>query len=227
MMSTKKRNFAAHQKLFTTRLLAWFETHARFFPWRETRDPYKILVAEMMLRKTTAGQVQTIFHTFFDKYPSPIFLARATPSEIEDSIRPLGLEHRRADLLKKLAKNIVEKHNGKVPGVNEKLRSLPGVGQYTANAVLCLAYGRDLPLLDTNFIRILERVFRIKSLKARARMDESLWRLASKLIPKGKGREFNLAVLDFGALVCRARHPTHDVCPLNDFCLYYSNLKKE
>jgi A/G-specific adenine glycosylase len=180
-----------------------------------------------MLRKTTSNQVQRIFHTFFDKYPSPVFLARARRSDIENSVRPLGLEYRRADLLKKLAQNLVEKHDGKVPSVDEKLRALPGVGHYTANAVLCLAYGKDLPLLDTNFIRILQRVFGIRSLKARARMDESFWRLACKLIPEDKGRELNFAVLDFGALVCRARHPKHEGCPLSDFCLCYLDLKQE
>jgi A/G-specific adenine glycosylase len=207
--------------LFTERLLIWFRSNARKFPWRETRDPYRIMVAEMMLQKTTSRQAEEIFSVFLGRFPSVEDLAKAPLSNIEETIRPLGLGHVRATRLKKLAKEIVGKHGGRMPRDRKTLLSLPGVGEYIANAVLCLAYDEDLPLLDTNQLRVFDRVFGIRSSKKRARTDSVMWRLAEDIIPKGRGREFGLAVLDFASLVCRAKNPKCAVCPMNEFCLYF------
>lgn len=211
--------------LFTERLLAWFSSNARSFPWRETRNPYRILVAEMMLQKTTSKQVEETFRIFLGRFPSVRDLARAPLNRIEETITPLGLEHVRAIRLKKLAEEIVEKHDGQVPKDRKMLLSLLGVGEYIANAVLCLAYNDDLPLLDTNQLRVFDRVFGIKSSKKRARTDRTMWKLAEDVIPKGKGREFGLGILDFASLVCRAKDPNCMVCPMNDFCLYFTRQR--
>jgi A/G-specific adenine glycosylase len=211
--------------IFTERILTWFGSNARKFPWRETRDPYRILVAEMMLQKTTSKQAEKIFHVFLDKIPSIRDLAEAPVSRIAETITPLGLEHIRANRLKRLANEIVEKHNGQIPNDKNAMLSLPGVGEYIANAVLCLAFGEDLPLLDTNELRIFERVFGIKSSKRRPRTDRAMWKLAADIIPKGRGREFGLAVLDFASLVCRAKNPRCADCPMNDFCLYFGEFR--
>jgi A/G-specific adenine glycosylase len=212
-------------EIFVQRLLIWFKKNKRdYLPWRKTRDPYKILVAEIMLQKTTSKQVAKLFERFVEKYPSPACLANATVTDIEAEIRPLGMEHKRAKRLKKLAQIIVEKYAGEVPRNKAALVSLPGVGDYIANAVLCLAYDANVPLLDTNVIRVLQRALGVTSTKARARTDKALWKKYQQIIPKGKARDFNLAVLDFAAIICTAKNPNHDVCPVADICRF---LQKE
>ena len=205
---------------FIQKLLAWYNENKRDFGWRRTKDPYRILVAEMMLQKTTSKQVDELYDRFLQKYPTPLSLANASLSEIEDCIRPLGMEHRRAPKFKQLAQIIVEKYAYKVPRSKDALISLPGVGEYIANAVLCLAYNEDVALLDTNVVRVLERFFGITSEKARARTDKTLWKTYQKIIPKGKARDFNLAVLDFAALICTAKNPKHNVCPVRNCCQF-------
>lgn len=206
---------------FARKLLIWYEGNKRdYFPWRRTRDPYKILVAEMMLQKTTSKQVIGVFDRFLEKYPSLASLANASVTEIEAEITSLGMEHRRAKRFKKWAEEIVRRYNSQVPCGKEELISLPGVGEYIANAVLCLAYDEDVPLLDTNVVRVLGRVFRIRSMKARARTDRALWKTYKMMIPKGKSRDFNLAMLDFAALICTAKNPRHEICPMSKLCQF-------
>jgi A/G-specific adenine glycosylase len=216
-----------NRDLFLARLLEWFEKSGRDFSWRRTDDPYRVLVAEMMLQKTTATQVSRLFDAFIREYPDPRALAEANESEVEAGIRPLGMEHKRAVRLKKSAQAIVNEFGGRVPESREDLLSLSGVGDYVANAVLILAFKRDLPLLDTNIARVLGRVFEIKPSKARARTDRDLWRKIGEMVPKGKARQFNLGLVDFGALVCLSRNPKCGVCPMVEFCLYYSELKRQ
>ncbi|MEM2100223.1 MAG: hypothetical protein QXP45_02670 [Thermoproteota archaeon] len=112
-----------------------------------------------------------------------------------------------------------------VPRDRDALIKLPGVGPYSANGILCLAYGEQLPLVDTNVIRVMERVFKIKSEKARARTDPMVWSFVEKLIPDGKAREFNLAVLDFANSICVPKVPKCPICPVRDICLYSSKTK--
>lgn len=206
--------------MFAKKLLIWHRENALKFPWRETKDPYKILLAEILLRKTTRGQVKELFEELIRRYPNPEKLASAGIKELEKIIEPLGMQKKRALLLIKLAKTIVENYRGSVPEERNELLKLPGVGPYSANAVLCFAYGKQLPLVDTNVIRVVERVFQIKSRKARARTDPMIWSFVEKLIPKGKAREFNLAMLDFANLVCTPRNPKCYACPIKEICLY-------
>jgi len=147
-------------------------------------------------------------------------LARAPLAEIEAKLTPLGMEHKRARRFKKWAQEIQQRHNGKVPRNKKELISLPGVGDYIANAVLCLAYEEDVPLLDANAIRVLQRVFGVRSTKARARTDKAVWKAYEGIMPRGKARDFNLAVIDFASLICTAKNPKHDVCPLKDLCQF-------
>lgn len=210
--------------IFVEKLLGWFAKNRRDFSWRNTNDPYKILVAEMMLQKTNSKQVAKLFDRFVEKYPSPASLAKARVLEIENMITPLGMEHTRADRFKKWAKEIANKFNGKIPDNRVDLLALPGVGNYIANSVLCMAYGKELPLMDTNIVRVLTRVFGIKSLKARPRTDKELWDKVARMIPKGKARNFNLGIIDFGALVCLAKSPKCNSCPMSNFCLYFEEV---
>ncbi len=172
----------------------------------------------MMLQKTTVKQVQGLIYKFIARFSTPKDLAEASIKEIKKIITPLGMEHRRAVRYKKWAGIVVEKHGGQIPTSEKELLSLPGVGPYMANSVLCLAFGKEVPLLDTNIVRILERVFDIKSDKARARTDKKIWNFVKNIIPPNKSREVNLALLDFGALVCTAKKPKCDLCPVSRIC---------
>jgi len=214
------------RKIFADKLLAWHQKNAIKFPWRETRDTYKILLAEILLRKTTRKQVKEIFESFIKKYPSMEMLASANIRELERVIKPLGMQRKRAHLIIRLAKVIMEKYGGEIPRDRNSLIKLPGIGPYSANAVLCLAYDEQLPLVDTNVIRVIERVFQVKSKKARARTDPMIWSFMENLIPNGKAREFNLAVLDFANLICVPKVPKCPICPVHNICLYSSKTKQ-
>lgn len=224
-MNNTNEKFEKETK-FIRKLLNWYSLNNRnYFFWRKTKNPYYILASEMMLQKTTTKQVQKIVKEFINRFPSSKKLAEASFKEIEELITPLGIEHKRAKRLKESALLIEEKYAGKVPKNETDLLILPGVGQYIANAVLCLAYGKQVPLLDTNIVRILERIFEIKSDKSRARTDKKLWNYVAKLSQGYKARDVNLALLDFGALVCSAKKPKCLVCPIKDFCAYIIKKK--
>jgi len=204
--------------IFAEKLLAWWTENKRDFPWRRTDDPYKVLIAEMLLRKTTSRQVEKIYGGFADEFPTPIRLVQANVNYLKKLIEPLGMEHKRATLLKKLGKEIAEKHKGGVPSQLEELLALPGVGRYAASAVLCLAYGQKAAMVDTNAARVVMRFFGFKSTKARPKDDPSLWSFVESLIPSGRAKEFNLAILDFGAMVCTARNPKCGECIVRGLC---------
>ncbi len=205
---------------FSQRLLAWHEANRVSFPWRETTDLYRILVTEVLLRKTTRKQVSALYRAFFDEFPTISSLAKASVRKVERVVRPLGMQHQRATILKKMSLTIQD-FGGVVPIAKEKLLALPGVGEYAANAVLCLSGTRDAAMVDTNVIRLIQRVFSVVSAKARPRDDPNLWDFVSSLIPKGKATSLNLSMLDFAAAVCTPRDPKCSVCPLNQICDYY------
>ncbi|MEL7663228.1 MAG: hypothetical protein AAGU10_03750 [Methanosarcina mazei] len=213
-------NFETKKDIFVESLILWHKNNKRHFEWRSTKDPYKILVAEVMLQKTDASKVESVYSKFIKKYSDPYILANSDISEIEREIHLLGI-HQRAERLIKMAETLVYKFNGKVPETKPELMELFGVGDYISNAVLCFAYNKDVPLLDTNIVRILSRVFSIKSEKTRPRTDKQMWETMESIIPSGKAKEFNLSLLDFSAKVCTAKNPKHEVCPLKYICDHY------
>lgn len=208
---------------FVKDILRWYKRNKRDFNWRKTRDPYKILVAEIMLQKTDAKKVSEIYDGFIAKYPNIEALSKASVEELRKEIMLLGI-HSRAERLKNLAIKIITKHDGLIPSNKKKLMELPGVGSYIANAVLCFAFDRDVPLIDANIIRVLNRVFSITSSKSRPRNDMKMWDTVEKLVPKGRGREFNFGLLDFAAKVCTVKNPKHEVCPIKNICDHYKTL---
>jgi A/G-specific adenine glycosylase len=213
-------NFETKKHIFVERLILWHKNNKRHFEWRYTKDPYRILVAEMMLQKTDASKVESVYSKFIQKYSDPYILANSDISEIKKEIHLLGI-HQRAERLIKMAETLVNKFNGKVPYTKPELMELFGVGDYISNAVLCFAYNKDVPLLDTNIVRILARVFSIISKKTRPRTDPKMWEIVESIIPQGKAKEFNLSLLDFSAKVCTAKNPKHEICPLREICDYY------
>lgn len=208
-------------RLFAQQLLKWFSKNRRDFPWRETKDPFKVLIAEILLRKTDAGKVLSVYEHFVRRYSSIEALINANDGQLENSLRPLGLYRRRAKELKDLAQMVANEYGGEIPRSREELLGLPGVGDYIANAVLCFAFGKDVPLLDTNVIRVVTRVFSFKPKRKRARDDPEIWRDVRKIIPKGKARDFNLAMLDLAAATCLPRKPVCGICPVIPSCDYY------
>ena len=183
-------------------------------PWRKDRDPWHVLVAESMLSQTQTSRVARSYRAFVDAFPSPSACAAAPLGEVLRAWSGLGY-NRRALNLHKSAQLICERHDGVVPGELPLLLALPGVGAYIARAVLAFSYGLDIGVLDTNIARVLARAFAGRSLRAREAQE-----LADRLVPLGRARDWNLMLMDFGALICTARTPRCPFCPLYDRCAW-------
>jgi A/G-specific adenine glycosylase len=199
------------------RLLSWFEQSGRSFPWRDPgRTPYGVVVAEILLQRTTATGVARAYQGFIERYPSWAALAQVPLEVLEHALRPLGLWRQKALVFHHLAESI-EEHDGVIPRTRAELERLQGIGPYTASAVLAIVYGRAEPLLDVNMVRLLGRFFG-SSARTEAGLKRSLHVLALRLVGGKRSLEVNWAVLDFGALVCRARRPGCQGCPLRTRC---------
>ena len=205
-----------------TRLLDWFRVSGRQFPWRQTCDPYAVLLAEKLLQQTSVREsLVQAYNDLLTAYPTPAALAEADWDDIRVTIHPLGL-HYRAQELVVLAQEISEKHSGRVPHSLKSLLALPGVGDYTARAILCFALGQDVPVVDTNVARVLYRLFGLPGkMPANPARKRRLIDLAGYLIPKGKARQLNWAVIDLGALICKASKPRCRECPIQQLCAYH------
>jgi len=206
-----------HRKVVSL-LLKWFKKHGRNYPWRENTKPYFVLIAEIMLQRTKADQVLPVYKSFIKKFPDPVALARAPPEEIDGVFSRLGLRWR-AEKVRSLASVLVSDYGGQIPDVREKLLSLPGVGEYAADAVLCFAYSRDVAVIDANVCRVIGRLLGLKA-QGEARRDPKFRNAAQQLIPRGKAKEFNWALIDLAAMICTPRKPKCEICPLSCVCLY-------
>lgn len=214
-------NQAPQEKVeqFQERLLAYGQMHGRHkLPWRQTRDPWRLLLAEILLRKTTSGQAQEVYERIKDFTPNDI--VQMPLATLETLLQPIGLYKIRATGLKTIAELLTDMPL-EVLQSDEFLRSLPGVGRYISNSVRCSAFNDPAPALDTNMIRVVQRVFGWTSQRKRAREDSALWAFADTLVPIEYSRAFNWAVLDFGAAICTARLPKCGDCFLNDICCYF------
>jgi A/G-specific adenine glycosylase len=208
------------RRSFQRRVLAWYAVHGRDLPWRKTRDPYAILVSEILSHQTQISRVVPVYELLLERYPTVRAMAGAPLAEVKAITDPLGYKIR-GRWLHAVALQVADRADGKFPETLEELRRLPGVGRYTAGALMNFAHHRDAPLLDTNVARLLRRHFGV-SVSARARTAE-LWSLAAAVNPKGKGHLINQAMMDLGALVCRARSPRCNSCPLARSCDFRRN----
>jgi A/G-specific adenine glycosylase len=203
------------KRRFQNRLIKWYREHGRDLPWRRTSDPYKILVSEVMLQQTQVDRVIPKYHEFLARYPTLTDLAEAEADQVRETWYPLGYNIR-PYRLHSIACEAVERYGGTIPRDSEALQSMKGIGRYTAGAVRSFAFNEDAPILDTNVMRVLHRVFVSegdpKTQKGR------LWALSEELIPRGKAYDFNQALMDFGAMVCTARKPYCLLCPMREFC---------
>ena len=203
------------KRRFQNRLLKWYQENGRDLPWRRTANPYKILVSEVMLQQTQVDRVIPKYHEFLEKYPTLNDLAAAEPEEVRKTWFPLGYNIR-PYRLHSIACEAVERYGGHIPKKRDDLLSLKGIGRYTAGAVQSFAFNKDAPILDTNVMRVLHRIFLGEG--DPKRQKTTLWALAEETIPRGKGYDFNQALMDFGAMVCTARKPSCLFCPMREFC---------
>jgi A/G-specific adenine glycosylase len=200
-------------------ILSWWDSvEHRHFPWRETKDPLKILAAEILLHRTRADQVVTLYQLFLKKYPDINSIAQSSPGELVESFRSAGLQWR-WELLHSMAVDINTRFNGQIPQRFDDLISLPGVSHYIASAVRCFSFGYPDVLLDTNTVRIVGRVFGLPITDSSRR--STLFRgILEELMEKERCRDFNFALLDFAAKVCRPK-PIHEQCPIKKHCKFY------
>lgn len=190
--------------------------NGRDFPWRQTRNAFHILLAEALLRQTQAFRLVRPYLELTDRYPDAEALAKADVHELREWFKPLGLVAR-ADRLVRASQIIVDQHGGGVPNALPALLALPGLGTYSARAVLCLAFGARVPMIDEGSGRVLRRVLGMSS-KGPAYSDPQLLQTAQALLPETAVREFNFGLIDIAAAYCHARIPACAQCPLLDVC---------
>ena len=206
---------------FAQRLLSWFSANGRDLLWRHDIDPYKILVVEKLLQQTTYRQVMNVYSAFFDKFPDIQKLARANVLDIEATIRGLGFQRQRAKQFREMAQVLVKELGGRIPSNKEGLLKLKGIGDYVANAVLCFAFNEAVAIVDVNVRRVVGRFFGWEGIR-----DREIERRVLELIPEGKSKQFNWAVIDFSALIC-SRKPKCENCFLNDLCSFLNSHLQE
>ncbi|MFW9875133.1 MAG: hypothetical protein ACFFG0_18665 [Candidatus Thorarchaeota archaeon] len=207
-------------KEFNQKLLEWYKINKRKFPWRKGgKSIYEILIAEILLRKTTAGMVSEFFPNFINKYPNLKSIQEIPIEILERDLMPLGLYKTRAEIFKKIANEIIIKNNGIIPDEYEALISLYGIGKYIANAVLCFGYNKRAILVDTNIKRIFSR-FLNKDYPIKINDNHPLWNELDNLITEGTDKIFFMALIDFGALVCKKRNYNCSKCPIFELCNY-------
>lgn len=204
-------------RIFAERLLRWFKKHGRKFPWRETDDPYRIFIAEFMLQRTGAPQVVPVYERFLDLFPTLASAAAASERELKDVLFPLGRIERYRTLAEAF-RTLRKDFSGRIPSKLRELERIPGIGEYTARAILCFAYNQQVALLDPNIYRLASRVLGLATEKSRPRTDRMLWQSLDALLPDEHFKELNLAMLDYGTVICRARNPRCGECILWRIC---------
>ncbi len=199
------------------RLIAWYGRNARDLSWRKTQDAYAIWVSEIMLQQTQVATVERYFPRFLAAFPTIAALASAPEDRVLRLWEGLGY-YRRARQLHAAAKKIVDEHGGVFPRDVDAVRALPGIGRYTAGAILSIAFDRRLPILEANTIRLLSRLLAYRGDPTSSSGQQLLWKLAEDLLPKSGCGEFNQALMELGSLVCTPRQPKCEECPLQLLC---------
>jgi A/G-specific adenine glycosylase len=202
---------------FRRALLAWYRKNGRDLPWRHTRDPYAILVSELMLQQTQVATVIPYYRRWLERFPDFASLARATDSDVLHAWQGLGY-YARARNLHAAAKLIIARHRGILPHHIDQIRALPGLGRYTTNAVATFAFDQSLPIAEANIARLLARVLDLQTPIDSAAGREQIWSFAFDLLPERDASTHNSALMDLGALICTARQPKCGICPVRNFC---------
>ena len=197
-------------------LLDWYAAHGRDLPWRRVRDPYAILVSELMLQQTQVDRVIPKWEAWLAAFPTVDALAAAPTSAVIRAWSGLGY-NRRAIALQRLAQAVVAAHGGRIPDDVAELRALPGIGPYTAGAVAAFAHNRPVAMVDVNVRRLLHRLFVGAEVPGYRITEGEVWSLARAAVPPGRSADWHQALMDLGAAICRPR-PLCDRCPLRAWC---------
>ena len=206
---------------FRKKITGWLKKNERNYPWRKTNDPFRFLVAELMLRRTRADQVKEVYIDFFNRFPDQDSIFKARDEDIGKILYPLGLR-KRFPLVRLLAQEIKEEFSGKIPLTRDKLKNLPGVGDYSSGALLSIMFGKKEWMVDSNVVRLFKRYFGLET-SSEGRRDRHIIQLAENYVSSGNPRNNNLALLDFSALVCKPVGPGCSRCILSKVCKYNKN----
>ena len=200
-------------------LLRWWDYGKRYYPWRENQDPYKVLVAEVLLHRTRANQVVPLYEAFVQHFADIRTLAQSSPDELTELFHSAGL-HWRWKLLHAMSVELEARFNGQIPEDFAQLISLPGVSHYIASAVRCFAFSHPDAILDTNTVRVTGRLLGLPITDS-SRRNIRFRAVLQSLIDPEYPREFNFALIDFAAIMCRTRSPCQGRCPLRCYCHFY------
>ncbi len=203
---------------FRRRLLAWYAKHKRDLPWRRSTNPYRVWVSEVMLQQTQVETVKPYFQRFMKAFPTVKKLAAADEQEVLRLWEGLGY-YRRARGLHAAAREIVTEHGGRFPGDVATLQTLPGIGRYTAGAIVSIAFDTRAPILEANTIRLFARLIGYREDPTRSAGQELLWRTAEDVLPRKDIADFNQALMELGSLVCKPTGPLCEECPVASLCV--------
>lgn len=207
-------------------LIEWYKREHRVFPWRETDDPYKIWISEIMLQQTTTEAVIPYFNRFIERFPDVKTLSQADLEDVYKMWEGLGY-YRRAKHIYETAHVIVEQYNGIFPTEYKDVLSLKGIGPYTAGAICSIAYHQSTPAIDGNVLRIISRHHLIKDNIALNRTQKEITEIVSKLLQKHDSSSFNQGLMDLGATICRPVNPKCDQCPIVSTCKAYASHQQK
>lgn len=206
-------------------LLSWYASARRDLPWRATDDPYAILVSEVMLQQTQVDRVLPKYHQFLTAFPTLADLAQASVAEVIAVWVPLGY-NRRAVSLQGIARQVLAEYNGKLPETVEDLLKLKGIGRYTAGAIACFAYHRQVATVDTNIYRVLHRAFLGLEHPVAKLSTEKMFLFAEQVLPPGQAYDWHQALMDLGATICSSANPQCGGCPLQQSCEAYREMSQ-
>src|SRR6266516_234091 len=206
-----------------SKLLHWYITEKRDLPWRSTNDPYAILVSEIMLQQTQVDRVLPKYQQFLETFPTLADLAAASTAQVISSWVPLGY-NMRAVRLQSIARQVISEYGGRIPDTIEELLKLKGVGRYTAGAIACFAYQKQVATVNTNINRVLHRIFLGLEYPEPKLNNDQILLLAEQVLPDGKAYDWNQALMDLGATICTSSNPQCSLCPLHEVCKAHTEM---
>lgn len=201
-------------------LLAWYGRAKRDLPWRKNTDPYRVWVSEIMLQQTTVAAVTPKYEAFLNRFPSLASLASSAEDEVLKHWAGLGY-YSRARNLRRAALSVVADHGGEFPSSFDAVLDLPGIGRYTAGAILSIAFAKPFPLVDGNVIRVFSRLFGMKGRAKDPAFVKKMWPLAERLMPSKNPGDWNQALMELGATVCTPDSPSCGACPVSKHCVAF------
>jgi len=218
-----KQKILSRRKEMEGCLKKWYVRYGIEYPWRQTRNPYRVLVSEMLLQRTRASNVVPVYIDFIKRFPTIKSLSMASVRELERFISTLGIKSRSVKM-KSVAEKLVHDYSGKIPSDEENLLVVLGPGsRYTINAVRCFAMGKRVPIFDVNVKRIFGRMFSIVFTKE-SHKNSKTWEIVSYALPEDNVNRFNWALLDLGKTICTPNNPKCEECPLKSICDYGSRF---